>query len=200
MQIFIPKVLVMNIINRWKYPEDKPVNLFQLQLNKMLQYPEFNYSAMYSFYIVYTFVVSFYGFLVPTATPILIIIFFIQYWVDKYNLFRRFSSPAPFGQDLIRMVLKSFEVSLLIFVIGYVFWGSQVHYDSKPLYHTLNLINLLIAVLYTAFSLFVPYRIKVKILGEDDQSFEHLPYSHYRSKNAFEKTFWRENPATACLK
>lgn len=200
MQIFIPKVLVMGLINRWKYPEDKPVNLFQLQLNQMLQYPEFNYAAMYSFYIVYTFVVSFYGFLVPTATPILIIIFFIQYWVDKYNLFRRFSSPAPFGQDLIRMVLKSFEVSLLIFVVGYIFWGSQVHYDSQPIYRTLNLINLVIAVLYTAFSLFVPYRLKVKILGEDEQSFERLPYSHYRSKNTFEKTFWRENPATACLK
>lgn len=98
------------------------------------------------------------------------------------------------------MVVKSFEVSLLIFVVGYIFWGSEVHYDSKPIYRTLNLINLIITVLYTAFSLFVPYRLKVKILGEDDQSFEHLSYSHYRNKNSFEKTFWRENPATACLK
>ena len=52
---------------------------------------------MYSFYIVYTFVVSFYGYIAPLATPIMIAIFFVQYWVDKYNLFRRYSSPIDFG-------------------------------------------------------------------------------------------------------
>lgn len=42
------------------------------------------------------FTVSFYGFLVPLATPIAIVVFFLEYWVDKYNLFRR-SSPIDFG-------------------------------------------------------------------------------------------------------
>lgn len=200
MQVFIPKNVVMGLINRWKYPEDKPVNLFQLQLNQMMQHPEFNYAAMYSFYIVFTYVVSFYGFLVPTATPILIIIFFIQYWVDKYNLFRRFSSSTPFGQDLIRIILKSFEVSLLLFVAGFFVWDSFIHYDSKPLFRTLNIINIAITVVYICFSAFVPYRIKAKCFGEDNVSYERLPYSHHRAKNAFEKTFWRESPATSCLK
>lgn len=190
----------MRIINKCKYPEDKPVKLFQIQLNQMVQNPEFNYAAMYSFYIVYVYVVSFYGFLVPVACPILIIFFFIQYWVDKYNLFRRFSSTSPFGQDLIFTIMKSFEISLFLFVAGFFIWDSVIHYDSKPVYKTINIVNLSISGLYVCFSILVPRHIKAKCLGEDNVSYERLPYSYYRSQNTFEKTFWRESPATACLK
>jgi len=95
-------------MNKFKYSPEKPINLFQIQLNQALQRPEFNYAVMYSFYIVFTFVVSFYGFIVPSATLIMIAIFFIQYWVDKYNLFRRYSSPVDFGSELIKWIFKIF--------------------------------------------------------------------------------------------
>ena len=126
---------------------------------------------MYSFYIVYTFVVAFYGFVVPFATPIVIIIFFLQYWVDKYNLFKRFSSPAPFGVDLIRLILKCFEFSLLFFTIGFLFWDHIIHFDPSTTSRILNIVNLAITVIYASFIIFVPPSMKKKLLGEDDQSF-----------------------------
>lgn len=120
---------------------------------------------MYSFYIVYTFVVAFYGFVVPFVTPIVIVIFFLQYWVDKYNLFKRFSSPAPFGLDLISLIIKSFEVSMLFFAAGFFFWDSLIHYDSDQTYKAINIANLAITILFVCFSLFVPSTLKKKILG-----------------------------------
>ena len=107
-QIFPPSLLIRQLTNKYKYSPDKPINLFQIQLNEALQKPEFNYAIMYSFYIVFTFVVSFYGFIVPSATVIMIGIFFLQYWVDKYNLLRRYSSPVDFGPDLIRHIFRIF--------------------------------------------------------------------------------------------
>ena len=39
LQIFIPKHLIMGWINKWKYPEDQPVKLFQFQFNLIMEYP-----------------------------------------------------------------------------------------------------------------------------------------------------------------
>jgi hypothetical protein len=69
----------------------KEVQLFQIELNQLYEHPQFNFTEKYAFYIVFTYVVSFYGLLVPTATLMLIVAFIVLYWVDKYNLFRRSS-------------------------------------------------------------------------------------------------------------
>lgn len=73
------------------------------------------------------FVVSFYAYIVPMATPIVIIIFFIQYWIDKYNLFRRFSLPVSFNFALSRIVFKIFRLSLLAFAVGNFLFAPDVH-------------------------------------------------------------------------
>lgn len=95
--LFIPKQRLVALYNSLKIKKDGPVNMFQVDLNKKMEYPEFEYPAMYAFYIVYSFVIAFYGFLTPLCTFFLIIIFYMHYWVDKYNLFRRFSSPVEFS-------------------------------------------------------------------------------------------------------
>ena len=84
---------------------------------------------MYAFYIVFTFVVSFYGFLTPIATPILICIFAIQFWVDKYNLFKRFSCPVDFDAELIKKIFIMFETSTLLSVIGHLMWDLKINKD-----------------------------------------------------------------------
>lgn len=63
-------------------------------------------------------VVSFYAYITPMATPIVIGIFFVQYWIDKYNLFRRFSMPISFNYTLSRAVFKIFQTSLFAFALG----------------------------------------------------------------------------------
>lgn len=176
MQIFIPMQVIFECINKMRYKPDKPINLFQFQLNQAIQPPEFNFTVMYSFYIVFTYVVAFYGMLAPTTTPILILIFFIQYWVDKYNLFRRFSYPVDLGPELYRMIIKAFEVSLLMSTVGHFLWDLTIHYDSNTTYRTLNIINLCISALYIALSMWAPYSVNKRIFAQEND-FEHHRYT-----------------------
>ena len=98
LQVFPPSYIWRKSKNWWKFRHSqKTYDMFQIDLNKTIEQPQFNFASMYSFYIVLTFTVSFYGFLVPSITPILIIVFVIQYWIDKYNLFKRYSCPIDFG-------------------------------------------------------------------------------------------------------
>ena len=53
------------------------------------------------------YVISFYGYLVPMIVPITILAFIAEYWVDKYNLFNRFSSPVDLGYYLTNLVWKA---------------------------------------------------------------------------------------------
>lgn len=136
--------------------------MFQVQLNEILQQPEFNFASMYGFYIVFTFVVCFYDFIVPTATPVLIIIFFIQFWVDKYNLFKRYSCPVDFGEELIKKIFIIFETSILISVIGHLLWDLKTNKENEK-YVVLNLTNFVLAGLFVGFELFATDSLKKKI-------------------------------------
>ena len=51
---------------------------------------EFAVVDRYSYYILQIYACSFYSYLVPLATPCLIVTFCIQYWIDKYNLYRHY--------------------------------------------------------------------------------------------------------------
>jgi hypothetical protein len=113
--------------NKAKYSEGKKINLFQIQLNKTLQDPEFNFSERYAYYIMQIYVVSFYAIIVPSITLILALIFVVQYWVDKINLFQRFSCPIDFNYRLSRLTFKTFEISIAIFAIGNYIFSRQIH-------------------------------------------------------------------------
>ena len=190
-QMVLPTTTIANFLNARKYTSDKPINLFQIQLNQTLEHPAFSYSAGYSFYIIYTYVVCWYGFMFPLGTPILILIFIVQYWVDKYNLFRRFSNPVAFGQDLVRLINKSFEFSLFVFALGFYLWQSSVHFDTPAGIRVINIITLVIATIWSLFTVLAPPRVKSKIFGEEEVSFEHITYDHYRRTGAFLKTYFR---------
>jgi hypothetical protein len=90
----------------------------------------------------------------------------MQYWVDKYNLFRRYSSPVDFGSDPIKWIFKIFEFNILFHAAGYFFWSFTVHFDSKTEYRAICITNVTIAFIYVALSLFIPSRIRSKILGD----------------------------------
>ena len=165
--------------------------MFQIQLNKTLEYPAFSYSSGYSFYIIYTYVICWYGFLYPIGSPIVIVIFIAQYWVDKYNLFRRFSNPVAFGQDLVMLVIKAFEFSILVFALGFLVWQQKVHFETPAAINLINLFSIAIATLWALFSIFASKRLKDKILGEEAISFESITYDHYRNQGAFLKTYFR---------
>ena len=79
---------------------------------------------------MFTYVVSFYGLLVPTANILLILAFTVLYWVDKYNLFRRSSIVVEIDFFTIKASFAFLEFSLLIYMVGYILWDLMVHFDS----------------------------------------------------------------------
>jgi hypothetical protein len=83
-----------------------------------MQDPEFAFVDQYSFYVSMVLLVSFYAVIAPAGVMMLIVIFILQYWIDKYNLFRRSSCPLDFNIALTKLIFKAFECSILIFAIG----------------------------------------------------------------------------------
>lgn len=116
------------LMNKFKYNDKDTINMFQIQLNKEMQDPQFSFSDKYAYYIVQIYVVSFYSYIAPYLSLILIIIFAIQYWVDKFNLFTRYSCPADFNYRLSRLTLKTFECSIFIFALGNFLLAPTIHY------------------------------------------------------------------------
>ena len=69
-----------------------------------MELPQFDFAQRYAFYIGYLYLASFHSLLVPLASPLLIVVFTIQYWVDKYLLFRRCSMPIDLDEDSFKLV------------------------------------------------------------------------------------------------
>lgn len=107
LQAIQPYLLYTNSKNS-KYNNMKKVNIFQIQLNRQLEYPAFDFANAYSYYLQMIFIISFYGYLVPLTVPIIIIAFIFQYWIDKINLLKRFSSPVDLGYFLTDLIWKCF--------------------------------------------------------------------------------------------
>ena len=103
------------------------IGLFQIQLNELVQRQPYTYDYAYSYYLQMIYIVAFYGYLVPLITPLTIIAFAIQYWVDKYNLFRRFSSPVDLGYYLTDLIWKALELTLLLHALGHILWSHSLH-------------------------------------------------------------------------
>jgi hypothetical protein len=169
--IVLPTSTIYSLIYRYKYPADKPINLFQYQLNANFEKPAFSYSYGYSFYIIYTYVVCWYGFLYPLGTAFLIFMFVAQFWIDKFNFYKRCSSPYSFGIDLVRLVEISFEFSVFLFALGFFLWETPVHFETPAGYQFVNILNLAIATVWVLLAFFLPTRIKDKVFGEEDKSF-----------------------------
>jgi hypothetical protein len=99
-----------------------------------------------------TFVVCYYGYIVPWANPIIIIAFIIQYWVDKYNAFRRYSAPYDLVFEYSERVLCLFEISLIFFSLSHFLWDLDIHYDATLEIRLLNIFGLVLATLYVVIN------------------------------------------------
>ncbi len=78
----------------WKYRyltfKDKKnvsVPTFQIKLNKDFELPIFDMATKYSYYLLQIYTCMFYNYLVPIGVPVTALIFGIQYWIDKIQLF-----------------------------------------------------------------------------------------------------------------
>lgn len=152
LSLIYPRALVRSVKlckYRSKQPEES-INKFQTELNRDFQYPKFDIVNRYVNYIIIVFTASFYAYLIPATIPILVIIFFIQFWIDKLNLFKRSSHPHNFSFYLTRNILKIFEASVFIFGLGTLVFGFYIH---ASLFNILNIICFGISTLYLWFLL-----------------------------------------------
>ena len=134
--------------------------MFQVQLNHYVQNNEFNLPGQYSYYIFMIYIVSFYSLITPFANSTLIVIFFLHYWVDKYVLFKKMSSPVDFGYRLTRLIIKCFEGSLLAFALGHFYWNGVINPKTPKFANFLNILSIFVSFLYLLFSYFCPLYIK----------------------------------------
>jgi len=88
--------------------------------------------------------------------PVLLIIFFIQYWIDKFNLFKRSSLKFVFNFSLSRYVSRIYESSLLIFAVGNFVFSLYLHNLQITL---INLTGLGIAFVFVLLIWVAPNKI-----------------------------------------
>ena len=106
--IWNPKSLWTKCMNKYHYKYDQKIERIQIQLNKEEEKPSFKISDNYSYYVIFSFLVSFYGFLIPLGSFLLILIFILKYWVDKWSMFKHCSQLPPFTLAHSRLVIKAF--------------------------------------------------------------------------------------------
>lgn len=159
-QIFTNAFNIPAILRRltlWWMKRDKGQDFqeYQIHLNQKFEYIEFDIAQRYSYYILQLWTVSFYAYIVPIGVPAMMIIFFFQYWVDKFNLFRRSSLFYQIHYSLSRSILKLAEFSVFIFALGIVVFSWKIHHKITPI----NIVSLVIGVIFAFLSLFLPERI-----------------------------------------
>jgi hypothetical protein len=108
---------------------------------------------MYAFFVIFSYAIYFYGFLIPEATIILIIAFFLLYWINKYNLFRRYT-PDDISYQLTDLMLKSYEPVIILFALGNLIWHTEIRPDASTGLTILTIITLVIALAYVAVARF----------------------------------------------
>ncbi len=75
-----------------------------MQLNEEMELPQFDFSQRYAFYIGYLYLASFHSMLVPFASILLALIFGLQYWVDKWIIFKRSSMPIDLDETSFKTI------------------------------------------------------------------------------------------------
>ena len=139
-----------------KYLQKDRVSVFQIKLNKMMEMPSFDFAQAYSYYLQMVYICSFYGYLLPAITPMLLIALSVQFWVDKYNLTRRCSSPIDMGYFLTELTWKAFEMSILLFVLGHLIWANFFYQKFNTNNFIFNPVNVFLSLAYVAFVNFCP--------------------------------------------
>lgn len=143
-----------------KVSKENNINMFQVQLNHYLQNNEFSLPSQYSYYIFMVYIVSFYSLIAPFSNSTVALVFFIHYWVDKYVLFKKMSSPVDFGYRLTRLIIRCFEGSLLAYTIGHFYWNRVINPKTPKFANFLNILSIAISISYLLFSYLCPLHIK----------------------------------------
>lgn len=163
--LIYPEDIWNKLIRWWRYRKfgDKIESKFQKTLNKEFEYIEFEFTSRYSQYLVTLYTAFFYSYLVPIGVPVVCVFFFLQYWVDKYVLFRRSSLKYHFGFFLSKQTTKILESSVFALGLGNLVFSTYMHN------YQLSVVSLVGFGIATAFTLLVwitPKKLETILFGE----------------------------------
>jgi hypothetical protein len=192
LNIINPSAVIVSAKKWLKYRNKTEAPIFQRDLNQEYERAEFDVVDRYSYYILQIYACSFYAYLVPIATPCLILTLLAQYWVDKYNLFKRSTCKNEMDFFLSRTMLKIFEVSLFVFAFGSFLFSVVLH---NRFVNSVNIASLILTGLYTLFIMFAPRHLEKRIFGSYE-AIETMAYSECLQKRYFKEQYWTSNPAT----
>ena len=118
----------------------------------------------------------------------------IQFWVDKYNLLRRYSTNVIFNYDVSLLVFKIFQMMVIVFVIGKLLFIYYTRPDTG--YSVINIITAVIALGYTVFVWVLPKNVEESLF--ESLYLETESFSDCLKRKCFVKNYWRANEATGC--
>ena len=82
--------------------------------------------------------VSYYNSFSPLLLIFVIILFIINFWIDKFNLLRRSSNPIGISKKMGTFMLQIMEWDIIVFSFGNMINMGVVYYKQPPLqdYHS----------------------------------------------------------------
>ena len=114
----------------------------------------------YSAYLYSVYLGSFYAVFVPQVTPILIVTFFVQFWIDKYNYLRRNSFPSNLNSRLSRIAIRLSEFAMLSSAVGSTIFFYWINVPEESLLEwAMQVFSILLAVGYIIIANLYPQYI-----------------------------------------
>ena len=175
MNIIQPERTLTYLLARTQYKGQTFAPVTQNELNHELAYPEFDIVDRYSAYLYSVYLGSFYAVFVPQVTPILIVTFFVQFWIDKYNYLRRNSFPSNLNSRLSRIAVRLSEFAMLSSAVGStIFFWINVPEESL-LEWAMQVFSILLAVGYITIINLRPGCV-MRLFGAEPQKIEVTIY------------------------
>lgn len=162
--------------------------MIQLDLNKLYENPRFDFATKYATYTKTLLAAALYAPLVPAILPIVFIGFIGNYWLDKYNMLRRYSRGPSIGAEYSETFIEWLEYPVIL--LGVSTWFFQ-HFFAEINEGNLTLIAAGIGVLNAILPM---GWLNAKLFRADEEFLSGEPYS--KEKWEFLEDYDRSNPAT----
>ncbi|KAL4465968.1 hypothetical protein ABPG74_004205 [Tetrahymena malaccensis] len=158
-----------------------------------LQGYQFDISYKYANTLYFLFSITFYGPLVPLLYVVGFIALYLQYWVDKYHIVKRYTISSTISADINSELYQFIKIIPLIQILSYWFWTQVVGYQTKQPFVFYG-----IGICFITF--IIPNRFFLKIFCSDNnssiQAYEDLTYNDALMKGHFKKFYEHSNPIT----
>ncbi|EAR87417.1 kinase domain protein (macronuclear) [Tetrahymena thermophila SB210] len=168
----------------------------KLLINKIidrLQGYQFDISYKYANTLYFLFSITFYGPLMPSLYVVGFFALYLQYWVDKYHIVKRYTISSTISADINGELYQFIKIIPLLQILSYWFWTQIVGFQSKQPFIFYG-----IAICLVTFIL--PNRIFLKIFCSDHNTSvndkEDLTYNDALMKGFFKKFYEHSNPIT----